>query len=124
MHWYRTNRTFAGTLALFALALQITLSFGHVHLRDFVGIPGVEIARAPAPEGAPAGNDHTGHSTDDYCLICATANLAGTLVVPDPGSLLLLEPFNSTGTSYGDFCSRPCSRIEHALFLARAPPLT
>jgi hypothetical protein len=46
MSWVRTHRRIGGTLALFALALQLVLSFGHVHPRDFAGIPGSAVAQA------------------------------------------------------------------------------
>jgi hypothetical protein len=121
MRWIRTNRRFAGTLALLALALQITLSFGHIHLRDFAGVPGVAVAQAQPTAFDPTGDPRTGHSTDDYCLICATANLAGTLVLPSQAALVL--PADSTDTSYGHFCAAFCGRIDRALFRARAPPL-
>jgi hypothetical protein len=117
VRWFRTNRRFAGTLALFALALQFTFAFGHIHLRDFAGVPGVAVAQA---QSTPAGDHNPGHSTDDYCLICATANLAGTLILPD--LVALPVPVASIDTSYGHDCSTSCSRIDHALFRARAPP--
>jgi hypothetical protein len=113
------HRRFAGTLALFALALQIALSFGHIHLRDFPGVPGVGQARATTTD--PAGNNNPNHPTDDYCLICAAANLAGTLVVPD--TVALPVPLDATDTRYGYFYFQSPGRIDHALFRARAPPL-
>lgn len=119
MRWFRTNRRFAGTLALFALALQYTLAFGHIHLRDFAGIPGVAV-QAQAVADAPA-NHHDGNRVaDDYCLICATTALAGTLFVPDLAVLAI--PVVSTDASYTDVCAAPCGRIDHAFFQARAPP--
>ena len=108
-------------MALFALALQFTLAFGHVHLRDFAGVPGVAVAQMQATATDPAGDHKTGHSTDDYCLICATANLAGTLVLPDLVAVQM--PVVTTEASYGHFCAAPCGRIDYALFRARAPPL-
>jgi hypothetical protein len=113
------HRRFAGTLALFALALQIALSFGHIHLRDFAGVPGA--GRALATTIDPAGNNNPNHSTDEYCLICAAANLAGTLAVPD--LVALPVPLDATDTWYGHFYFQPGGRIDHALFRARAPPL-
>jgi hypothetical protein len=35
MGWFRTNRIWAGRLALLALALQLVLSFGHHHPLPF-----------------------------------------------------------------------------------------
>jgi len=121
MRWFRANRRFSGTLALFALALQFTLAFGHIHLREFAGVPGVAAAQTLATTADPTGNNSTGHSADDYCLICATTNLAGTLVLPD--LVALPVPVQSTDTSYAYVCSAVCGRIDHALFRARAPPL-
>ena len=121
MRWFRANRRFSGTLALFALALQFTLAFGHIHLREFAGVPGVAAAQRLATTADPTGNNSTGHSADDYCLICATTNLAGTLVLPD--LVALPVPVQSTDTSYAHVCSVVCGRIDHALFRARAPPL-
>jgi hypothetical protein len=37
MGWFRTNRTFGGGLALFALTLQFWLSFAHIHPEDIYG---------------------------------------------------------------------------------------
>jgi hypothetical protein len=122
VRWFRTSRRFSGTLALLALVLQITLSFGHIHLRDFAGVLGVAAAQAQPTATDPAGDHKPGHSTDDYCLICATTSLAGMLVLPDLGGALHV-PVSSADTSYRHFCSQPCSRIDHALFSARAPPL-
>ena len=119
MRWFRSNRGTSGALALFALALQIALAFGHIHQRDFAGVPSVVVAQATATD--PPSDHNNGHSTDDCCLICAAAKLAGTLVLPSQVALVL--PISSTDTSYGHFCAAPCSRMDHALFRARAPPL-
>ncbi len=119
MRWFRTNRRASGTLALFALALQVTLAFGHIHLRDFAGVYGVSLALAQAAARSTSGDHNTHQSTDDYCLICASVNLAGTAVPP----VALLLPVDSTETSYRHFCSTVCNRIDRALFSARAPPL-
>jgi hypothetical protein len=121
LRWYRSNRKFAGSLALFALALQMMLAFGHIHSRDFAGVPGIATAQAQtAPAGAGGGNG-TGHSTNDYCLVCATTNLAGTLLLPD---LVVVEiPVSTTDAFYFHICTALCSNFNHALFRARALPL-
>jgi hypothetical protein len=121
MRWYRSNRKFAGSLALFALALQMTLAFGHIHLRDFAGMPGVANAQAQAPPSNSGGGNRSGHPSDDYCLICATANLAGTLMVP--ASVALVVPIDTTDTAYAQTCSTVCRTFDYALFRARGPPL-
>ena len=121
MSWVRTHRRIGGTLALFALALQLALSFGHVHLRDFAGIPGSAVAQAQvtAPHG-PDG-DAADHASDDYCLVCATVALSGTLVLP---VLPVLSPqSNSFDVSHWYRFADRRDRVDHALFSARAPPL-
>ena len=35
MHWIRKNSRFGSWAAVFALALQLVLSFGHIHAEDF-----------------------------------------------------------------------------------------
>jgi hypothetical protein len=122
MRWFRTNRRASGTLALCALALQIALAFGHIHRLDLTGASGVSLAqtRATAVDPTPRGHN-TGHSSDDYCLICASVSLAGTGLPPSQIALVL--PVASTDTSYRHLRSTFCNRIDHALFLARAPPL-
>ena len=77
--------------------------------------------RSLATTTDPTGNNSTGHSADDYCLICATTNLAGTLVLPD--LVALPVPVRSIDASYANVCSAVCGRIDHAFFRARAPPL-
>ncbi|HEX4408725.1 MAG TPA: DUF2946 family protein [Xanthobacteraceae bacterium] len=125
MGWVRGHKRHGALLALAALALQIVLSFGHVHL-DGTGQAGasshhavthnVTVAKA-APQ-APAQNPG---SDDDYCAICASIYLASTsLVSAPPVPVPVLLQF---------------SRIEHALaaehgfdtprltaFRSRAPP--
>jgi hypothetical protein len=121
MRWVRTNRRFCGTLALFALALQLALSFGHIHLRDFAGIPGSAAAQTQvsAPHG-PDG-DAADQGSDHYCLVCATVALTGALVLAALAPLSLLS--NSTDVLHRYRLADPRGRFEHALFSARAPPL-
>ena len=120
MRWFRTNRRFAGALALFALALQITLAFGHIHVRDFAGLPGIA-AQAPANAQLPAGHKDSDRSADGYCLVCATVSLAGMLVLP--ASTALPGPAGVTTALYWHACASACTPIQHALFYARGPPL-
>src|SRR6202042_1010098 len=80
MGWVHSHKRWGAFLAFAALALQIVLSLGHVHLdsgrsagiRTGVSTPHHAIF-APAPRPAPAqkpGDD------DDYCAICASIYLA------------------------------------------------
>ena len=107
-------------MALFALALQLVLSFGHVHARDFAGIPGSPVAQAQVtgPHG-PDGNA-ADQANDIYCAVCATVALSGTLVLPALPALS--PPLNPTDVSHWYLLADRRDRFEHALFSARAPP--
>jgi hypothetical protein len=100
------HKRHGAVLALIALALQIVLAFGHVHLRGLGGGSRFAIARqaplAHAPLQAPA---QTPSDDDDYCAICASIFLASSAFAPAPPQLLV--PAN--------FCS-----VEHCFNAARA----
>ena len=65
MHRIRNNRRFGGWLALFALAVQLVLSFGHVHLEGIRGGADARISliterpELPASPAQHPGNDAT-----------------------------------------------------------------
>jgi hypothetical protein len=66
MKWFRDNLRHGAKLALFALAVQIVLSLGHIHLDD------LQQHRAGVP-----------------CDICAVMAMAGTALFAAPPILLL-----------------------------------
>ena len=121
MSWIRTHRRFGGTLALFALALQLALSFGHVHARDFAGIPGSSVAQAQVTVPHGPDRDAADQANDVYCAVCATVALSGTLVLPALPALL--SPPSSIDVSHWYRLADRRDRFEHAPFSARAPPL-
>jgi Protein of unknown function (DUF2946) len=105
MKRFRKHVKQGSRLALFALAVQFALSFGHFH--------GLAAQAAPvAPSGAavavdtgsdtvgnetsstssPAGQDHDQQPADS-CAICAVMALTGTAMVSPPPVLLLPEAF-------------------------------
>jgi len=122
MIWLRGNRERIAWLALFALACQLVLSFGHVHLGKNVGnvwagasdVDTIADQPAPAPPPGPV------TTPDDFCAICANINLAGALIVPilaailSPASVLVELP-----KPQADLRPR---FIAHLLFSARGPP--
>src|SRR5258707_9192671 len=76
MRWFRTHIGLGSRLALFALTVQLVLSFGHVHVGKIA--PGssqgsLSLAQAPDRDGAPGPKPHNG--VDDFCAICATVSL-------------------------------------------------
>jgi hypothetical protein len=101
MKWFRSNIRRGSQLALFALAIQFLLSFGHFHGSSAQATPAdakqsalhdaAAGAATPALNAAPlkSSSDHApdGRLTDD-CAICAVLALADTMMVVTPPCLL------------------------------------
>jgi hypothetical protein len=86
MGWFRSRSRWGSYLALFALAVQLALSFGHVHLEGGAPASGnasalfaVHPANAAAAAVEPAGKEFPALA-DDHCPICTLIHLAGALV--------------------------------------------
>ena len=125
MNWFRSRSRWGSYLALFALAFQLALTFGHVHLDRFA-LPTADkfaVASADASSDArnapadPAGRDDR---ADHRCPICTLIHLAGALVLAEPPSLPLPAVFgrlrSETAVAF-DF-----SEPQRAFLAARAPP--
>ena len=52
MHWFRSRSRLGSGLALFSLALQLALSFGHIHLKDIVGTANASTSIAASTAGS------------------------------------------------------------------------
>jgi hypothetical protein len=144
MKWFRSNLRLGSRLALFALAIQFLLSFGHFHgssaqaspalvdakqsgLYDTVGFAAAHLdalhrASQANASGPKTSSDHgpDGQPTDN-CAICAVMTLANAMVVAAPP--YLLEPQAAAFwylTPAGSF--RLNSR--RVVFQPRAPPIS
>jgi hypothetical protein len=123
MRWFRTNIRFGSRLALFALAVQIVLSFGHVHLSDLVGTSGAN-AIVAGDAGSPAKNTpghEPGTPADPGCAICALIQLASTSTPSTAPVLLpptLLRLFKLDAPEQAALAAAAPSS-----FRARAPPI-
>ena len=121
MRWLH-NRRFGSCLALAALALQLVMSFGHVHLDGVhhtyptlaLSRSGAQASQLPAPQ---PGND----ADDDYCAICVTIFLAANSFLPPTPQL----PVPSVSQTIERFDRVPVVFIasRRAPFQSRAPPL-
>jgi len=111
-------------LALFALWLQLGLSFGHTHPEDFFGLGGhkqAQLTAAHTSPGAPSGPiaDVLGHEAT--CSICASISLVGTVVVPIPP---VVAPARFERGAPPPLYDHPVVfRPPHLLFQTRAPPV-
>src|ERR1044071_1198502 len=96
MKWFRRHIKTGSRLALFALALQFVLSFGHFHaaqaapaiqtLTDLAQAQSLAGEAAPQAEQQPASHDG-GQQTDEPCAICAVMAMANQLVFATPALL-------------------------------------
>jgi hypothetical protein len=89
MRALRSLRRFGAGLGLFALLLQLTLSFEHVHPEDLLGASAASITEQGAGKALTDRDQdrHTPGAPHDDCPICAVMHLAGTIVLPDPPAL-------------------------------------
>jgi hypothetical protein len=119
MRWFRATLRTGARLALFALTVQIALSFGHIHLGN------VKHASAIASTGGqPSGSTPTQHpvgDADDYCAICATIHLSATSLLPQAPQLPV--PFAVRQVEHSNCAAATFFSTRRAPFQSRAPPL-
>ena len=148
MNWFRSNVKRVSRLALFALAIQFLLSFGHFHgsraqaapalvdatqsgLHDTVSFAATHLAaldrasleEASRPVRLKASSDREpgGQPTDD-CAICAVMALANAMVVATPAYLSGSQAFAfSYLTTDAEFVDLNSARVA---FQPRAPPIS
>jgi hypothetical protein len=118
MNWLRSKAKKLSLLALFALALQLGLSFGHIH--HDVAEPGIAVsASLPLASTPDADHDHQGPHRD-LCAICATVAMAHSLIAATPPSLTLPLTLAELHTAYHPEAIASDSR--RSAFRSRAPP--
>jgi hypothetical protein len=122
MRWFRTERSFGSGLALFALALQLVLSFGHVHLGELrSGSTVAVVANTKAPDSQPSPAQHPANDTDDCCPICAAIHLTATSFLPQAPQIPL--PFASRTIEHFNHFAFTFVAPQRTPFQSRAPPL-
>ncbi len=121
MGWVHRHRHFGAVVALMALALQIALTFGHVHLHGLSGsahatiAKQVRLAHTPAPTPAQNRGDN-----DDYCAVCASIFLASNAFAPPPPQLLVPSNFERVERTF--HAARTLVEPSRLAFRSRAPP--
>jgi hypothetical protein len=105
MNWFRSNIKHGARFALFALAVQFALSFGHFHAVSaqtsppgqigpaqaslyHAGLVATDTASEFAEPQSPSSHDPD-HQSGDPCAICAVIALANTVLFATPPVLLL-----------------------------------
>jgi Protein of unknown function (DUF2946) len=139
MNWFRNNIKTGSRLALFALAIQFALSFGHFH--------GIAAQAAPAIQAVPSQADlaridalaapnasteaaqkqlpstpDSDQQPADACAICAVIALAGNVLFATPPALPLPQAvefrYRTTDAGFIHLAS------VHPAFQSRAPPIS
>jgi len=114
-------------VALLALALQLVLSFGHIHSKDLLGhsaptpIADALIGAALSDDDATTSSDRAGHHEDEYCAIYAIAALIGSAQQAEPPTLPL--PLVLASAPPPVAVESLSLEQRHRLSQARAPPL-
>lgn len=122
MGWVRRNTRLGSWLALAALALQMAVAFGHVHLDDLRFRSAVAVAGPAAPGTQPRPAQQPGNNdANDYCAICATIFLAANSFLPQAPQLSL--PFASRQIEHADRVAAVFVAARRVPFQSRAPPL-
>ena len=121
MQWFRSHIHLGARLALFALAIQLVLSFGHIHVDKSLlsSASAASITQQSASrDGAPSAPKHRG--ADDFCAICATVGLLASSALPEAASLV--TPVAAPSAWPHEFASTFVPLDSHLLFQARGPP--
>jgi hypothetical protein len=127
MKWFRSNVKTGSRLALFALALQFALSFGHFHAVAKAA-PAVQsslsdvLTRAGEPARQPASDPDSDRKQGDPCAICAVIALANAVLFATPPLLLLPQAVEfSYLTTDVEFTHLNSA---YPAFQSRAPPVS
>src|SRR5262249_15070748 len=122
MRWFRRNMGFGSWCALFALAIQLVLSFGHLHFASSAATAALAAAAADSladtPDDQPTPTKHS--RVADYCTICASLHLAGLLTASPPSVPAPLPPSHDRLAPRIGLQSATHAGLP---FNARAPPL-
>jgi len=85
--WFRAKRSACAMLALLALAVQLYLSFGHMHAEELGLSTSASVTRTAQPADAPAA-PHDDNDRD-VCSICAAVSLTAHSLLTTPVALAL-----------------------------------
>jgi hypothetical protein len=121
MKWFRSNIKRGSRLALFALAVQLALSFGHFHGIAAQAAPAAQsVSDAATPQ--PSSNHDSDQHPNDGCAICAVIAMANATLFATPPLLRLPEAVEFLyRTTDAEFIHLNSLRVA---FQPRAPPIS
>jgi hypothetical protein len=115
MRFFRTSRGF-GSLALFALAVQLVLAFGHHHPI----VPSTQATLSSPASSTSLPGPARGHDSERSCGICWLVSVVGALVMPTPIAIYLPVPVPTLVVPAANHAVLTDSKT--VKFQARAPP--
>jgi len=123
MKWFRSNIKGGSRLALFALAVQFVLAFGHFHGVAAEAAPAIQSSSVQtAQQQQPASDHDSDQQPNETCAICAVVSLANTMLFATPPLLLLPQAIEFLYLATGaEFVHLNSARI---VFQPRAPPVS
>jgi hypothetical protein len=121
MKWIRSNIKQGSRTALFALAVQFVLSFGHFHGVAAQAAQTVQSVSDAAQQQSPSTPDSDQQSSDN-CAICGVVAMANAVLFATPPALLLPQAVEfSYLTAEAEFIHLNTARV---VFQPRAPPVS
>jgi hypothetical protein len=124
MGWFRDHIRHGSWFALVALAINLGLSFGHIHAiggKDFQH-RFTSIAAIASPDDGPTPGHHDGDPADLFCPICMAASSVGHALASAAPALPLVF-----AESQIDQAIEPAIAIKQpprAAFHSRGPPIS
>jgi len=121
MKWIRSNIQRGSRLALFALAVQFVLSFGHFHGVAAQAAQALQSVSDAAQQQRQSNHD-SDRQSNDACAICAVVAMANAVLFATPPALLLPRAVEfSYLTTEAEFSHLNSARV---VFQPRAPPIS
>ena len=120
MRWFRSNVRSGAWFALVAMAIQLALTFGHLHLR-VTSAQQTAKAAVTLPDGSSLPTAPKPRVVDDHCAICTQIQMAGTGVPAAAASLPIPARFIAAPFRIGIEHEPAASPPRH--FQARGPPI-
>jgi len=131
MKWFRRKIRTGSRLALFALALQFGLSFGHFHFHaaqaapSFPALAGVAQALDTGADAASERQEPASHDdqrSNEPCAVCAVVSMANQIAFAAPAALPLPDAIDLPVPRTETDLARPGAAW--VSFRSRAPPVS
>ncbi|HLJ00959.1 MAG TPA: DUF2946 family protein [Bradyrhizobium sp.] len=120
MNWFRDHIRRSSWLALIALAINLGLSFGHLHAHDGAGLRSLSSAAIAASDEQGTKGHQDGDQADLFCPICMAAGAIGHALTSAPPVLPILFAQSAIDPTCEDVVSIP--QPPRAAFYSRGPP--